>query len=295
VSAAAIASAIATVGSDPVSASRSALTCGDSTPRRDRHALGDAQRAAPRDVAVITRACASAPGRDFLCSAAPPVDLSGQENTMHSQSTRHFLIAGAALVAAAASARADAVAGAEPVHAAEPEPIDGQTVPQPCRQYLTVPANSHSVRLVWSQRLSLAQCEQGAIAAPPAAGDPSQLRGLVASLETALQPSSQIYRDAMAHGPAQIRMLAAYGLGMTAVNLMVRARSAIPPSTDRHGNLDTHSALEPLLTGHARAADTAFAEVDRLATEYPEDAAANVVVRNAVASARSHLRGRTAK
>ena len=99
----------------------------------------------------------------------------------------------------------------------------------------------------------------------------------------------------MAHGPAQIRMLAAYGLGMTAINLMVRARSAIPASTDRHGNLDTHNPLEPLLTGHARAADTAFAEVDRLATEYPQDAAANVVVRNAVESARSHLRGRSAR
>jgi hypothetical protein len=231
-------------------------------------------------------------GCDFLCSTAPPVDLSGQENTMHSKITQPLLFAGLALVATAASARADAAAGAEPIHAAEPEPIDGLTVPQPCRQYLTVPANSHSERLVWSQRLSLAQCEQGAIAAPPAASDPSQLRGLVASLESALQPSTGIYRDAIAHGPAQIRMLAAYGLAMTEVNLMVRARSAIPASTDRHGNLDTHNALESLLTGHARAADTAFAEVDRLATEFPEDAAANVVVRNAVASARSQLHGR---
>ncbi|HEX3475375.1 MAG TPA: hypothetical protein VHT91_10165 [Kofleriaceae bacterium] len=46
------------------------------------------------------------------------------------------------------------MAGAEPVHVAAPEPIDGQTVPQPCRQYLTVPANRHSELLVWSQRLS---------------------------------------------------------------------------------------------------------------------------------------------
>jgi len=85
VSPAAIASAIATVGSDPGSTSRSVLTRGDSTPPRDRHALGDAQRG---HVAVITRGCADAAGRDFLCSAAPPVDLSGQENATHSQITQ---------------------------------------------------------------------------------------------------------------------------------------------------------------------------------------------------------------
>jgi hypothetical protein len=59
---------------------------------------------------------------------------------MPSKITQHLLIAGAALVAAAPSARAGAVAGAEPVQAAEPEPVDGQTMPPPCRQYLTVPA-----------------------------------------------------------------------------------------------------------------------------------------------------------
>ena len=211
---------------------------------------------------------------------------------MPSKITQHLLIVGCILAAATAGARADAVAGPEPVHAGEPERIDGQTVPQPCRPYLSVPANSHSERRVWNQRLSLAPCEQGAIAAPPAASDPAQLRGLVASLDSALRPSSQIYRDALENGPPHIRMLAAYGLGMTAIHLMVRARSAIPPSTDRHGHLDAHDALEPLLAGHARAADAAFAEVDRLATEFPDDAAANVVVRNAVASARSHLHGR---
>jgi hypothetical protein len=79
---------------------------------------------------------------------------------------------------------------------------------------------------------------------------------------------------------------------MTAVNFMVRARSAIPPSKDLDHNLATHHALEPLLAGQARAADAAFAEVARLATEFPDDAAANLVVRNAVASARSHLRER---
>jgi hypothetical protein len=252
-----------------------------------------ATRRAPRHrpVALITRGSPRARA-DFLCSAAPPVDLSVQENTMPSKIMQRLLIAISVLAATAASVWAGAAAGAEPVHAAEPEPIDGQTVPQGCRQYLTVPASSHSELLVWSQRLSLAQCEQGLIAAPAAATDPAQLRGLVASLETAMQPSTQIYRDAMAHGPVQIRILAAYGLGMTDINLMVRARSAIPPSTDRHGNLDTHNALEPLLTGHARAADTAFAEVDRMANEYPEDAATNVVVRNAIATARARLHER---
>jgi hypothetical protein len=90
-------------------------------------------------------------------------------------------------------------------------------------------------------------------------------------------------------------MLAAFGLGMTAVNLMVRARSAIPPSRDLDQNHAVHNALEPLLAGQARAAESAFAEVDRLAMQLPADATANPVMRNIVASARSHLHERGAK
>ena len=58
---------------------------------------------------------------------------------MHSKITHPLLIAGTVLAAAAGSVRADAVASAGPDRAAtaEPERIDGQTVPPPCRQYLT--------------------------------------------------------------------------------------------------------------------------------------------------------------
>jgi hypothetical protein len=76
--------------------------------------------------------------------------------------------------------------------------IDGQALPQQCRQFLTAPAGDPRV---WSQRLSLAECEQDAIAAPPATSDPARLRELVTYLENAMLPSSTIYRDAMATAP----------------------------------------------------------------------------------------------
>lgn len=215
---------------------------------------------------------------------------------MHSKITQHLLIASSVVAAAAGNAQADAAAGAGPsATAAEPEHIDSQTVPPPCRQHLAVPAGSASELRVWSQRLSLAACEQGAVAAPAPTSDPAKFRELVESLESAMQPSTAIYRDAMAHGPPQIRMLAAFGAGMTAVNLMVRARSAIPASRDVQHNLALHNALEPLLAGHARDADAAFTEVDRLATEFPADASANPVVKSIVASARAKLPGRGGK
>jgi hypothetical protein len=218
-----------------------------------------------------------------------------QEDIMHPKITHPILI-GALVAAAAGAARAGAGASAGPgATIAEPEPIDSQTVPAQCRQYLAAPAGSASELRVWSQRLSLAACQQDTIAAPAPTSDPAKFRGLVESLDSAMQPSTAIYRDAMAHGPPQIRMLGAFGVGMTAVNLMVRARSAIPASRDFEHNLALHNALEPLLAGHARDADAAFAEVDRLATEFPADVSANPVVKSIVAGVRAKLHGRSAK
>lgn len=209
---------------------------------------------------------------------------------MHMKITQHILIASSILAVAAGSSRADAVASTKAKHAAiaQPERIDSETVPPECRQHLAVPADSKSELLAWNQRLSLAACEQDAIAAP-ATNDGAKLQGLVTYLDGAVQRSTAIYRDAMARGPTQIQMLAAFGLGTTSVNLMVRARNAIPASPDLDKNLALHRALEPLLAGYARDAASAFGQVDQLATRFPADASANVVLQSIVAGARSKL------
>lgn len=207
------------------------------------------------------------------------------------QITQSVLVASTILAIAAGISRADVVASAETKHAAvlEPNRIDIRTVPLECRQYLAVTSDSTSELLVWDQRLSLAACEQATAVATPAINDPEKLRELVAHLAQSVQPSSFIYRDAMARGPAEIRILAAYGLGMTSVNIMVRARNAIPVSLELDKYLALHAALEPLIAGYARDAVSAFTEVDRLAAQYPADASANAVVQKIVARARSGL------
>jgi hypothetical protein len=207
---------------------------------------------------------------------------------------KHILVASTILAVAAGSSRADVVASTGAKHAAiaEPERIDSETVPKQCRQFLAVPADSRSELLAWNQRLSLAACEQDTIA-PPATSDPAKLPALVTYLDGAVQRPTAIYRDAMAHGPTQTRMRAAYGLGTTSINLMVRARNAIPASPDLDKNLALHRALEPLHAGHGRDAASAFAEVDRLATQFPADASANAVMQSIVASARSQLQAGT--
>jgi len=143
----------------------------------------------------------------------------------------------------------------------------------------------------WAQRLSFAACRQPAKVAAAASAD--QLQGVVHSLEQAMQPSIDIYRDALAHGPAEIQILAAYGLGMAQLDIMVHARIAIPSPPDLMTNLpaaqhylELHHALEPLIADHAKAAADAFAQAEKLAADHESAASANIVMQNVVASAR---------
>src|SRR5678816_3433320 len=104
-------------------------------------------------------------------------------------------------------------------------PIDLPGMPPECRQFLAIPSDSTSELLPWAQRLSVAACRQSIALAP--VSSPERFRAMVAKLEEAMEPSLAIYRDARARGPAQIKILAAYGIGMTNLNIIVRARSAI--------------------------------------------------------------------
>lgn len=190
----------------------------------------------------------------------------------------------------------NAVNGSMPAPTRQP-PIDLPGMPLECRQFLAIPSDSTSEILPWAQRISVAACRQSIALAP--VSDPEQFRAMVAKLEQAMEPSLAIYRDAMARGPTEIRILAAYGLGMTHLNIMVRARSAIRVIDDRaayggaaYGSFAyvdryqaMHRALEPLLVREREAAITAFRKVIALAYQHPLAARANQVMPVVIANA----------
>ena len=171
-------------------------------------------------------------------------------------------------------------------------PIDVARVPAECRAFLAIPTDSTSELLPWQQKLSLAACRADVTVAPVTA--PGQLGAVVATLDDAMAPSRTIYRDAIAHGPDRIRILAAYGLGMTYVEVIVRARDAIVADSGFGGSTyggryershAMHFALEHLLASDRDAALAAFDEAARVADADPAAARADQVTELAVANA----------
>lgn len=128
----------------------------------------------------------------------------------------------------------------------------------------------------WDRMLSLAGCLRAA-EPRPAVTDPEQVRGVVTGLRSSLQRPIGIYREALRRGPWEIRMLAAYQLGQTYVDLSVRAREAV-------GSPSLRGELEPLLVPYQVAAIDAFAQVQTIALEVPAGTAADAVVRGVVAA-----------
>ncbi len=181
-----------------------------------------------------------------------------------------------------------------------PSAQERATVSPACKQFFDVPAGSTSDLLRWDQRLSLAGCRP--LVAPAAVSDPAKFPALITALETSAAPSLAAYRDAIDRGPAEIKIAAAYDLGMAYVNLMVRARNAVRVADTggmyggtTYGNrgqtyLDRlhalHATLEQLLSGERAAALAAFDDVARLADENPAAATANDFMRVAVSGAR---------
>jgi len=142
--------------------------------------------------------------------------------------------------------------------------------PRECRRW-------HGDR--WDQRLSLAGC----LRTPGTqlrVADPEQLRGYVAYLESTVTRPVEIYRDAIARGPWEVRLLAAYQLGQTYVDLMVRAREAAPGLS--------HD-LEPLLVPLRRDAVAAFTTAWAAGDELPAGVACDDLVRNVIAGTREAL------
>lgn len=160
-------------------------------------------------------------------------------------------------------------------------------IPVECHQFLAIPVDSTSELLPWARRLSIAACRQSIALTP--VSDPEQFPALVARLDQAMAPSIEIYRDAMARGPNEIKILAAFGIGMTNLNIIVRARSAVRVPDGAFGGAPygsayielsrkLHAALEQLLVKKRDAALAAFHDVARLAKSDPVAARANQVM-----------------
>jgi hypothetical protein len=169
----------------------------------------------------------------------------------------------------------------------EPRKAVDIAIPVVCQQFLAIPADSTSELLPWARRLSIAACRQSISLAP--VSDPEQFPALVRRLDEAMAPSIEIYRDAMARGPTEIKILAAFGLGMTNLNIIVLARSAVRVPDGAFGGAaygtayigfsqKLHRALEQLLVKNRNAARAAFGEVAFLAESDPVAARANQVM-----------------
>jgi hypothetical protein len=175
-------------------------------------------------------------------------------------------------------------------------PMDPGTLPDECRQFLTLLPGSTSQLLPWYQRLSIGACRQRVALSPVTT--PQQLGPMVAALENAAGPSLAIYSDAASRGPQQIPIVAEYWMGMTYLNIAVQARRAVDAGASvggatyggwADGAMGLHRALEPLIARDLQNALVAFREVDRRANANPQAACADQVVTADVAQARAFL------
>jgi len=133
----------------------------------------------------------------------------------------------------------------------------------------------------WDQRLSLAGCLR-TLGPNRRVTDPELLRGYVAYLASSVDRPVEIYRDAIARGPWEVRLLAAYQLGQTYVDLLVRARNAI-------AGLPLSRDLEPLLVPFERDAVAAFTTAWAIGGELPSGVACDDLVRHVIADTREAL------
>ena len=172
-------------------------------------------------------------------------------------------------------------------------PVDSSTLPPDCRQFLSLLPGATSYTLPFYQELSIAACRQRFDVAPVTT--PQQIGPMVASVENEMTPSLAIYRDVATRGSHEVKLLAEYGIGMTYLATVVRARRAIDAGLSmggatyggyKDGILGLHRAAEPLLAHDLEQAVAAFHTVDLHAAGDPHAATSDEVVTKAVATAR---------
>jgi len=210
---------------------------------------------------------------------------------------QHVAWTGALVAIIAGSSQAGPKTAAAIVRPGQVElPMDPATLPDDCRQFLAMQPGSTSEMLPWYQRLSIAACRQRAEVAPVTT--PQQLGPMVAALEAAAAPSIAIYQDGATRGKHEIRLLSEYWLGMTYLNIAVRARRAVDAGASvggatyggwSDGAMGLHRALEPLIARDLQQALIAFREVDLRAAGDPHAATSDEVVTKDVAQARAFV------
>jgi hypothetical protein len=155
----------------------------------------------------------------------------------------------------------------------------------------------------WERVLSLASA-RGSFNVEPTS-DLAGYRDIVARIDKAIAPSLAMYEEAREHATTpELRMLAAYGIGLTHLDAMIRARNAaLAPdamsaeegstmyrsTVMRDAYDERHATIEPMLVDHRAAALGAFHDVRELADEQPGVAAANPVMTFIVADARRQM------
>ncbi len=172
-------------------------------------------------------------------------------------------------------------------------PIDAANLPPECHQFLSLLPGSTLSTMAYYQQLSIAACRQS-FEIPPVT-TPQQIGPMVLSVENMMAPSIAIYRDVATRGTHEVKLLAEYGLGMTYLSTVVRARRAIDAGRSiggatyggyADGFVGLHRAAEPLLAGDLEQAVAAFHAVDLHAAGDPHAATSNEVMVKAVATAR---------
>lgn len=176
--------------------------------------------------------------------------------------------------------------------------IDTASLPLQCRAYQHI-GETNNALYPWMQRMSLAACRQEITLTAVRRVD--EMVVMISTLRAAMAPSIAIYKDAMARGPNEVKILAAYGLGRTYVDMIVRARTAIhgvDQSMLAYGgngyggtaflnrSLALHYALEPMLKAEHDGALEAFRQVAQLAEDDPAAARANAIMPIAITTAR---------
>jgi len=210
---------------------------------------------------------------------------------------QHVAWTGALIAIVAGSSQAGPKTAAAIVKPGQVElPMDPASLPDDCRQFLALLPGSTSENLPWYQRLSIAACRQRVEVSPVTT--PQQLGPMVAQIENAMAPSIAIYQDAAARGKHEIRIVSEYWLGMTYLNIAVRARRAVDAGASvggatyggwSDGAMGLHRALEPLIARDLDNALAAFREVDMRAAGDPHAATSDQVVRRDVEQARAFL------
>ncbi|HEX7838557.1 MAG TPA: hypothetical protein VF469_13875, partial [Kofleriaceae bacterium] len=171
-----------------------------------------------------------------------------------------------------------ALTAAKPASAGDPEPPstdapaagelpaeDVGKIPPACRAYAA--GEAADLTTAWDKLLSFAGCVQDASLEPIT--DLAQLPAEVGKRYDALAPAIMLYLEAIEHGPAPVRLRAAYAVGLANVALITRLRSSLVAPADpsnaaamvRYHMLQAE--LEPLLLRAQRTAWIAFAVVDR--------------------------------